>query len=405
MFLGALVDTGAPIEVMQEAVQAVAGDCLTLEPKEVRRAGIRGMHVEVRVNGEKIVESGGPFVTDSGGASSGGSSPHGSNEHRTYSGIVEMIEGAKLASPIRDAALRVFHLLGEAESTIHGVALDHVHFHEVGSLDAVADVVGTAAGIDALGLTSLYHGPVAVGGGTVNAAHGTLPVPAPATLVLLRGRPCVVEPEAGELTTPTGAALLAALTQPVPTGVVLQPTATGYGAGTKDPEGRPNLARLMLSEMTGRDKETGPRHTRVAVVETSLDDCTPEEGGHLLQALLDLGALDVTISPLIMKKGRPGFLLRVIAPEEAGSRFAGHVVRLSSSLGARWRLEDRLELDRRVDLVTLPDGEVRVKVAVLPDGSERVHPEYDDLAALAGKRGLPISRVRAEVEQVWNATR
>ena len=146
-------------------------------------------------------------------------------------------------------------------------------------------------------------------------------------------------------------------------------------------------------------------HVQVAVVEAALDDCTPEDGGYLLETLLDAGARDVTLTPLIMKKSRPGFLLRVIADSDAGARFAERVVHLSSSLGARWRIEDRLELDRRIDRVTLPDGEVRVKVATLPDGSERIHAEYEDLAALARRRGRSLARVREEVEQVWRAGR
>jgi uncharacterized protein (TIGR00299 family) protein len=251
-----------------------------------------------------------------------------------------------------------------------------------------------------LALEPLYHGPVALGGGSVDAAHGRLPVPAPATLSLLRGRPCVLESEAGELTTPTGAALLAALAQPAPPGLTFRPRIAGYGAGSKDPDRRPNLTRLVVGE-----EEPVARHARVAVVEAALDDCTPEDGGHLLTTLLDAGALDVTLTPLIMKKGRPGFLLRVLAAADAGASFAERVVHLSSSLGARWRIEDRLELDRRTDRVRLPDGEIRVKVAILPDGSERPHPEYDDLSTLARARGVPLSRVRDEVERVWNATR
>jgi uncharacterized protein (TIGR00299 family) protein len=294
----------------------------------------------------------------------------------------------------------VFLALGEAEGEIHGVTLENVHFHEVGSLDAIADIVGSVAGLAALGVTELHHGAVCVGGGRVEAAHGMLPVPAPATLALLRGRSCIFEPEAGELTTPTGAALLRALAVPEPPGLSMIPEKVGYGAGKRDPERRPNLARLVIGE-----EPTGMIHNQVAVVEAALDDCTPEEGGYLLETLLDAGARDVTLTPLIMKKSRPGFLLRVIADSDAGATFAEQVVQLSSSLGARWRIEDRLELDRRIERVTLPDGEVRVKVAILPDGSERIHAEYEDLAVLARSRGRSLARVREEVEQVWRAGR
>lgn len=404
MFLGALADAGAPLETMQEAVRAVAGDRLSLHEREVRRAGLRGRHVEVVLDGKRIHESGGPAEGHPNGASDGEHSApgavHDGHGHRTYARIVKEIEGAALTPEVRADSLRVFRLLGEAESEIHGVALEEVHFHEVGSLDAVADVVGTVAGIRALSLEPLYHGPVALGGGSVDTDHGRLPVPAPATLSLLRGRPCTLEPDVGELTTPTGAALLAALTEPAPPGLAIRPRATGYGAGSRDPSRRPNLARLLVG-----DEEPVAGNTRVAVVEAALDDCTPEEGGHLLNTLLDEGALDVTLTPLIMKKGRPGFLLRVLAPADAGASFAGRVVHLSSSLGARWRIEDRVELERRIDRVMLPDGEIRVKVAILPDGSERPHPEHDDVSTVARARGVPLSRVREEVERVWNTTR
>jgi uncharacterized protein (DUF111 family) len=161
------------------------------------------------------------------------------------------------------------------------------------------------------------------------------------------------------------------------------------------------VARLLV----GVPAEAAPRTHRVAVIEATLDDCTPEEGGHLIGDFLEAGALDATLTPTIMKKGRPGFLLRVLAPAEAGADFAARLVRVSSSLGARWRVEDRVELERRIDRVRLSDGEVRVKVARLPDGSERIHVEYEDLADLARSRGVALADVRAEVERVWRGGR
>jgi uncharacterized protein (DUF111 family) len=177
--------------------------------------------------------------------------------------------------------------------------------------------------------------------------------------------------------------------------------AVGYGAGSRDPADRPNLARLVVGTLDA----DGLRRHQVGVVEASLDDCTPEEGAHLLQDLLSAGALDATLTPLIMKKGRPGFMIRVLAAPEAAPDLAERIVHQSPSLGARWRIEERIELPRRIERVQLADGDVRVKVAVLPDGSERMHAEYEDLAALARIRGVSLARVRAEVETVWRATR
>jgi len=402
MFLGALADAGAPLTEMEKAVRAVGGDALALRAEETMRSGLRGLHVDVLVDGVPLVEAGGPAPEhDHDSGSAGKPHRHGHHAHRPYAEIVSLIEGAALPDAVRSRSLEVFRRLGEAEARLHGTTLAEVHFHEVGSWDAIADVVGTVAGIHALGLERLYHGPVSVGGGRTGAAHGLLPVPAPATLALLDGCPCIFEEGLGELTTPTGAALVTALAEPLPGDLALTPLATGYGAGRWDPPGRPNLARLVVGESAVGASGRG----RVAVVEASLDDCTPEEGGHLVGALLDAGALDVTLTPVIMKKSRPGFLLRVIAPAASGEDFAERVVRESSSLGARWRVEDRVELDRRVDRVRLDDGEVRVKVALLSDGGERPHVEFEDLAELARRRGVPLAELRREVEQRWRETR
>jgi len=174
----------------------------------------------------------------------------------------------------------------------------------------------------------------------------------------------------------------------------------GEGAGRAELRDRPNFARLVIGEV-----DTMPRGTRVAVLEAALDDATPEEGGHLIEALFDRGARDATLSPLIMKKSRPGFLLRVITDPDRASEFARLVLQLSSSLGARWRIEDRLELPRRIEQIRLPEGDVRVKIAALPDGSERMHAEYEDIARIALARGAALADVRREVERAWDAQR
>ena len=397
MFLSVLSSGGVPLSVMEEAVRAVGGGRLSLVREAVIRGAIRATHVAVRLDGSRIEEGGGPGDEPVFSQAK----PNGKHHHgkaTTYAGIAERIEAATLSAFVKKKALLIFELLVKAEGEVHGAAPDHVHLHEVGALDAVADVVGTVAGVEALGLDRLYHGPISVGGGRVHSAHGLLPVPAPATLAMLRGRECVFEEGVGELTTPTGAALLVALAEEAPLDLRFRPTMVAYGAGARDPDGRPNVVRLTLGETESRPA----RRSQVAVIETALDDSTPEEGGHLITALMEAGALDASLTPLIMKKGRPGFLLRVLVPPAEGADFARRVVEISSSLGARWRVEDRVELDRRMDHVQLPDGEVRVKVAILPDGSERIHPEYEDLARIADRRKSSLARVRSEVEQVWN---
>jgi len=397
MFLSVLSSAGVSLSLMEEAVHAVGGGRLSLDRDTVTRGAIRATHVVVRLDGRKIEEGGGPGdQAVLALAKPNRKHPHG--QATTYARIAERIEAATLSAFVKQKALETFELLVEAEGEVHGAAPDRVHLHEVGALDAIADVVGTIAGLETLGLDRLYHGPVSVGGGRVHSTHGLLPVPAPATLALLRGRECVFEEGVGELTTPTGAALLVALSEESPSDLRFRPTTVAYGAGARDPEGRSNVVRLTLGETDSRPAT----RSQVAVIETALDDSTPEEGGYLITTLMEAGALDASLTPLIMKKGRPGFLLRVLVPPGDGADFARRVVEISSSLGARWRVEDRVELDRRIDHIQLPDGEVRVKVAILPDGSERIHPEYEDLARIADKRKSSLARVRNEVEQVWN---
>jgi len=421
MLLGALVGAGASFERMDRAVRAATGGRAALVSREVTRAGLAAIQVEVHVDGRVLVEDPGPMAhrpeqehdhahglehDHAHDHESGHAHPEGrAQEHnhgRSYAAIDLGLEASPVEPAVRDAAREVFRELAEAESRSHGVPLTSVHFHEVGELDAVADIVGAAAGFLDLGLVAVWHGPVAVGGGSVGAAHGRLPVPAPAVLELLRDRPWVVEEGIGELATPTGAALLRVFASPVPASLRFTPQSVGAGAGSRDLPDRPNVVRLLVGTAA---EAPAVRRNRVAVIETALDDATPEEGGDLIRRFLDAGALDVTLTPLLMKKGRPGFLLRVVAPEEAGEAFAGRVLRETTSLGARWRVEERLELPRREERVRLPEGEVRVKVAVLPDGEERVHPEYEDLRALADATGIPVHRLRRRVESVWDAGR
>lgn len=400
MFLGSLIGAGADPQRMEQAVQAVAGPRVRLAVTQEKRGGLTGTRVQVLLDDQPLEEGGGPRPDNGGAVSSSPSRRESTPKHRTHQDIQGLLHAAPLADGVRRRALAVFQALAEAEAEVHGTTPGEVHFHEVGSWDAMADVVGAAAGLDELVLSRLFHGPVAVGGGVTRSAHGELPVPAPATLRLLADRPCVFEPGAGELTTPTGAALLRALAEPAPSRFSLHPERTGYGAGRYDPAHRPNLVRLVV----GRESRTS-EGVEVGVIEATLDDATPEEGGDLIARLLEAGAWDATLTPTLMKKSRPGFLLRAVAAAGRAEEFAQLVTRLSPSLGARWRVENRVELARRTDVVVLPEGEVRVKVGILPGGGERPHPEHDDIAAVARARDAALAEVRREVERRWAENR
>lgn len=306
--------------------------------------------------------------------------PHG----RHVGELVQLVERAPVSPWVKERAVRAFHLMGEAEGRVHGVAPERVHLHEVGAVDAVLDIVGAIEGFERLGVERVYAWPVAVGRGWVEAAHGALPVPAPATALLLEGLEIAAAgPVEGEATTPTGAVLLRVLSQGRPPGE-WRLTRSGWGAGQRDPKGYPNALRILVAE---RSAEAG----RVALVASDLDDMSPEYVEPLRQALLAAGALDVQTWPVQMKKGRPGFRVEVVAPEEAGDAVTAALFRHSTTAGVRRWVAERATLARRQVTVALgPQVSVRVKVLEQPDADGvRVKPEYDDVVAAARILGRP----------------
>ncbi|HWZ29353.1 MAG TPA: nickel pincer cofactor biosynthesis protein LarC [Gemmatimonadales bacterium] len=304
--------------------------------------------------------------------------PHG----RHVGQLVKLVEQAPLSATVKERAVQAFRLLGEAEGRVHGVAPEKVHLHEVGAVDAVLDIVGAMEGFEQLGVDAIYHRPVAVGDGWVEAAHGRLPVPAPATAILLEGLDITSNgPVHGEATTPTGAALLRVLSVGAPP-ARWRVTAGGWGAGHRDPKEYPNALRVLLGE-------TADQTEAVTVLATDIDDLSPEYVEPLRQALAEAGALDVQVWPVQMKKGRPGLRVEVMAPELAVDAVTSALFRHSPTAGLRrWRAE-RTTLPRREITVKLAGGvTVRVKVLERPDGV-RVKPEYDDVLAAARILGQP----------------
>ncbi|HEY8517367.1 MAG TPA: nickel pincer cofactor biosynthesis protein LarC [Candidatus Binatia bacterium] len=327
-----------------------------------------------------------------------GDAGHG---HRHYREIRELLERTALTPRVRERAQRIFHALAVAEARVHGVTPDDVAFHEVGAIDAIVDVVGTALGLEHFGVEEVLVSSLPLGSGLTRSQHGVIPVPPPATVELLRGFP--VRPEDGthELVTPTGAAIVAALAKPA-RGTEIVPRAIGWGAGERELPDRPNLLRVVLGERAARSTGAAIAHSgagttleEMVVVEANVDDMNPELFEPAVEALFAAGARDVTLAPITMKKGRPATLVQVICEPAARERIAGVLLRETTTIGVRMHAVERIVLPREQRTVTTPFGAIRVKVATLPDGSQRATPEYDDCRRAALEHGVPVGRVYA----------
>ena len=315
---------------------------------------------------------------------------HGhSHTHRAYADIRAMLTGSALQPRVRETALAIFARLAVAEGRVHGVSADAVTFHEVGALDSIVDIVGTAIGLAALDVESVYVSSLPLGSGTVTSQHGTIPVPAPATVELLRGFAVRVGDGSGELVTPTGAAIVAALARP---GAALPPMsidAIGYGAGTRTLTDRPNLLRLLL----GRATAVAAAGDDLIEIATNIDDTSPELYEHVMEQLFAAGARDVWLAPAQMKKNRPGTVLHVLAEPAAREALATLVLRETSAIGLRFHPVRRVVLPREQITVGTEYGAVQVKIAHAADGTVNVAPEYDDCRRIARERGVPLKVV------------
>jgi len=365
MTVAALIELGLPLETLREGLAALPLSGYTLESSRVDRHGVAGTSFRVTLLQED-------------------------QPHRHYSGIAAMIEAAPLKPRVKELAQRIFRRLAEAEASVHGVAIERVHFHEVGAVDSIVDIVGTAIGLDYLGIDRVYASGLPFGRGFVQTAHGRLPVPAPATAFLMQGIPLGADIGEGERVTPTGAAIVAALAEGFGPPPAMKPELIGYGAGDKDFPELPNLLRLVL----GEDAQSSS-HEEVLVIETHVDDMNPEIFGFLMERLLDAGALDVAFSPLQMKKNRPATRLTVIAAQGELEKLSGIILAESTAIGLRYYPVRRITLARSLEVRQSSLGPVRVKV--LENG--RVAPEFESCRDIALKRGLPLLEVYRTVER------
>lgn len=312
-------------------------------------------------------------------------SAHG---HRAWGEIRAMIAGSGLSAPVQERAQAIFARLAEAEGRVHGVATEAVMFHEVGAVDSIVDIVGTAIGLVALGVEHAYAATLPLGSGSVRSQHGVIPVPAPATIELLRGFPIRIGDGAGEMVTPTGAAIVAALASPGEPMPPMRVTAIGYGAGTRTLPDRPNVLRLLLGEIGAAAQVDA-----LVEVAATIDDASPELYAHALAAVFAAGARDAWLVAAQMKKQRPGVVLHALVDAAARAAVAAAILRETTAIGLRWHAVERLVLPRETITVETPYGAVQVKIAVAPDGTRNVAPEYEDCRRLALERGVALKLV------------
>ncbi|MBI5562157.1 MAG: nickel pincer cofactor biosynthesis protein LarC [Deltaproteobacteria bacterium] len=316
--------------------------------------------------------------------------PH-ERHHRTFKDISGIIDRSALAPDVKALGLAIFKTIAVAEAKVHGIAVDAVHFHEVGALDSIIDIVGAAYAITSLKIDRCVSSPVALGSGWADTMHGRIPIPAPATLEILKGAPSAPPPAPFELTTPTGAAILATVVNdygPMPAMTI---EAIGYGAGKKDFREAANLLRVVVGECAEALKSG--LDDRVSVIETNIDDMTPQTAGYLMDRLLNAGALDVFYTPVQMKKGRPAVLLTVLADESRKDELIGVIFDESTSIGIRISEVERRCLERKVIKVKTRYGAVRVKVSMRAGRAVNAQPEYDDCREIAEKKKVPLKKV------------
>lgn len=384
MALGALVDLGVPLEVLREGLASLGLEDWELDSEPVTVNGFAATRVHVRVGGREEL----PPDLEAEAHDHGHAHDHDHAHGRTWPEIRALLEGAALAARVRDRALAVFRALCEAEAAVHGRSLDEVHLHEAGAVDALIDVVGTCLGLEHLGVERVTCAPPVLGSGTVRCAHGLLPVPPPAVLRLLEGRPALAGGPDVELTTPTGAALLAALSEDwngLPPQRIL---GSGFGAGARRLPDRPNLARFTLGE------SLEPRSTgSVLVLEADLDDASPELVAAAAQRLRELGALDVGQLPVHGKKGRSGLRLSVLCREADREALVDALFEETPTIGCRWHRAERAECERETVEVATPYGRLPVKVARWKGRVVNRKPEHDACLAAARAHSVPLKSV------------
>ncbi len=358
MTLGALVDAGLSFAALKSELDKLSVREFTLSQRRVEKHGIAGTKIDVNAREGHV--------------------------HRHLKDVLEIINSSSISASAKEKAARVFQKLAEAEAKIHGTTIEAVHFHEVGAVDAIVDVVGAIVGLELLEIEAIYASKFRFGSGHTRGAHGAMPVPVPAVVEMTKGFPSERTNIPYELVTPTGAALLTALASNIGETIQLRTESTGYGAGTRDVEQVPNFLRVEIGELVA-----DPRTDFPVLLETNIDDMTPEIYGYLIDRLFEAGARDAFLTPVIMKKGRPGIQLTVLADPNKETELTELIFSETTTLGIRRLPIQRHILERRTDTVQTPYGPIRVKIADI-GGKQRITPEYDDCARIAREKQVPI---------------
>jgi pyridinium-3,5-bisthiocarboxylic acid mononucleotide nickel chelatase len=377
MVIGALLDLGADHETLGAQLSTLGLGGYKLKAGRVKRSQIAAMKFDVELDGTK-------------------------QPARTLFDIREIIGRSKLSDGVKARSLKVFERLAEAEALVHATTIDRIHFHEVGAVDSIIDTVGAMIGLELLGAERFYASPLRVGRGSVQTEHGLLPVPAPATAELLRGAQVYGGNIDGEFVTPTGAAIVTTLCKEFGSLPEIEIHRVGYGAGSRNPEGLPNVLRLVMGEVAGLQRVSKEDQT-VFVIETNIDDMSPQVYGFIMDRAFSLGALDVFMLSAQMKKSRPGVLLTILCEGERLDSITGMLLAETTTLGVRYKEAKRRVLERAIETVETEYGRVRIKVA--RDGARTLHfqAEFDDCARLAEQAGAPLLEVQAAATAAYRA--
>jgi len=376
MILGGLIELGVDADVLRSELAKLDLSGIELVIDKVDRSGINSTHVEVKYPHEHV--------------------------HRHLRDIVKIIDGSSLSETVKQRAVAIFTRLAEAEAKVHGISVERVHFHEVGALDAIVDIVGACIGFEMLGIERFVSSSLNLGSGSVEIAHGKFPVPPPAVAELVRGVPVYSSEGTGELVTPTGAAIITTVCDSYGVLPEIALEQVGYGAGTRDTKGSPNTIRLMLGETTGDHVVSKGRSEKLAVLESNIDDASPQTLGFVMDRAFELNALDCWFTPIQMKKNRPATLLAVLCEYADVAKIQEMLFRETTTLGIRKREVERTSLERTVESVSTEFGEVQVKVSSLNGKTITRKPEFDDLKRIAESSGLTLRSVEAAVERILN---